>query len=66
MGNFIIDLFKKSQKNNSFRPSQDQTKYNDNVAALNATNQAKPSTSKLNKLSATSLDSSGNSIVPGK
>ena len=66
MGNFIIDLFKKSQKNDSFRPTQDQTKYNDNVAALNATNQSKPSTSKLSKLSATALDTNGNSIVPGR
>jgi hypothetical protein len=66
MGNFIIDLFKKSQKNDSFRPAAKDDKYNDNVAALNATNQSKPTTSKLSKALATMPDASGNSTVPGK
>jgi len=66
MANFIIDLFKKSQKNDSFRTPDEVTKYNDGISALNATNQNRPSTSRLSKLNATPVQSSGNSTVPGR
>lgn len=66
MANFIIDLFKKSQKNDSFRTTDSADKYGDNIAALNATDQSRPSTSKLNMLKDTPVQSSGNSTVPGR
>lgn len=66
MANFIIDLFKKSQKNDSFRTNDEVDKYNDGISALNATNQNRPSTSKLNRLKDTPVQSSGNSTVPGR
>jgi hypothetical protein len=66
MANFIIDLFKKSQKNDSFRTPDEVSKYNDSISALNATNQNRPSTSKLSKLNVSPVQSSGNSTVPGR
>lgn len=66
MANFIIDLFKKSQKNDSFRTNDEVDKYSDGISALNATNQNRPTTSKLNMLKDTPVQSSGNSTVPGR
>jgi hypothetical protein len=66
MANFIIDLFKKSQKNDSFRQPAEVSKYDDGISALNATNQNRPSTSRLSKLNATPVQASGNSTVPGR
>jgi hypothetical protein len=66
MANFIIDLFKKSQKNDSFRTNDEVDKYSDGISALNATNQNRPSTSKLNMLKDTPVQSSGNSTIPGR
>ena len=66
MANFIIDLFKKSQKNDSFRTNDEVDKYSDGISALNATNQNRPTTSKLNMLKDTPVQSSGNSTIPGR
>lgn len=66
MANFLIDLFKKSQKSDGLRTAETPDKYNDSIAALNATNQNAPTTSKLAKAQANTPVSSGNTTVPGK
>jgi len=66
MANFLIDLFKKATKPDGYRTTDTPDKYNDNIAALNATNQNAPSTSKLAKAQVNAPVSSGNSTIPGK
>lgn len=66
MANFLIDLFKKSQKSDGLRTAETPEKYNDSIAALNATNQNAPTTSKLAKAQANTPVSSGNTTIPGK
>ena len=66
MANFLIDLFKKATKPDGYRTTDTPDKYNDNIAALNATNQNAPSTSKLAKAQVNAPVSSGNSAIPGK
>lgn len=66
MTNFLIDLFKKAQKSDGLRTADAPTKYNDNIAALNATDQSAPTTSKLAKAQVNAPVSSGNSTIPGK
>jgi hypothetical protein len=66
MANFLIDLFKKATKPDGYRTADAPTKYNDNIAALNATNQAAPTTSKLAKAQVNTATLSGNPITPGK
>lgn len=66
MANFLIDLFKKATKSDGLRTAETPDKYNDNIAALNATNQNAPSTSKLAKAQVNAPVSSGNSTIPGK
>ena len=53
---FIIDLFKKSGKGDSFRPNDKADKYNDKIAQLNSlgSNQySKLNTNTLNRISKT-------------
>lgn len=55
--NFIIDLFKKAVKGDSFRASETPNKYNDNIMQLNSVspNQySKLNTSSINKIQKTS------------
>jgi hypothetical protein len=66
MANFLIDLFKKAPKPDGYRTSDTPSKYNDNIAALNATNQAAPTTSKLTNAQVNTATLSGNPITPGK
>ena len=66
MTNFLIDLFKKATKSDGLRTTDTPDKYNDNIAALNATNQNAPSTSKLAKSQVNTQVSSGNSTIPGR
>jgi hypothetical protein len=66
MANFLIDLFKKATKPDGYRTTQTPTKYNDSIAALNATNQSAPTTSKLDKALVNAPAASGNTIAPGK
>jgi hypothetical protein len=51
--NFLIDLFKKAPKGDSYRIANNPTKYDDQVAVLNAgnkTNNMNVTTTKLGKL----------------
>jgi hypothetical protein len=66
MANFLIDLFKKAQKSDGLRTADAPTKYDDNIAALNATDQSAPTTSKLDKALVNAPAASGNTIAPGK
>ena len=53
---FIIDQFKNSKKNDSFRPDNNPGKYNDKIAQLNSlgSNQySKLTTNTLNRISKT-------------
>jgi hypothetical protein len=54
--NFIIDLFKRAAKGDSFRPSEPANKYNDKIAQLNSlgSNQySKINTNTVNRVSKT-------------
>ena len=54
--NFLIALFKKATKGDSFRPSVAPEKYNDKIAQLNsegANQYDKLTTAKINKISKT-------------
>jgi hypothetical protein len=66
MANFLIDLFKKASKPDGYRTTDSPTKYNDNIAALNATNQSAPTTSKLARAQVNTPTTSGNSTIPGR
>jgi hypothetical protein len=66
MGNFLIDLFKKSKKSDGYRTTDTPTKYNDSIAFLNSTNQAAPTTSTLARAQSNSPTTPGNSTIPGK
>ena len=66
MANFLIDLFNKAFKGDGLRTTQNPSKYNDGVAALNSTNQKGTNTTKLKSIqNATPIDS-GNTTIPGK
>lgn len=66
MANFLIDLYNKAVKGDSYRPTTTPDKYSDNIAALNATNQNVPKTSNLQKINNQGVaNSGGNKVVPG-
>lgn len=70
--NFIIDLFKKAPKGDSYRASDPQFKYVDNIAQLNSAspNQySKLTTNSINKIQKTkstlTQSTTGGSTLPG-
>ena len=66
MANFLIDLFKKATKPDGYRTTDAPDKYNDNIAALNATNQNAPTTSKLANAKVNGPVAPTNTTLPGK
>lgn len=69
---FLLDIFKKSPKGDSFRATDNPNAYNDGIAKLNSlgSNQyAKLTTQKMNSISKNKTNSqqtiTGNTIVPG-
>lgn len=66
MANFLIDLYNKAVKGDGFRTTTTPDKYNDNIAALNATDQKGTSTARLKNLQVNTPAASGNTTIPGK
>jgi hypothetical protein len=67
--NFLISLFKKATKGDSFRPVDPPTKYNDQIAYLNSVgnNQYnRMTTEKINKIGKTSAELTPTTSSPGK
>jgi hypothetical protein len=69
MANFLITLFnkaiKRSPTGDAYRTTQSPDKYVNNIAALNATNQADlTSANKLRKAQYAQVDALGNSTPP--
>lgn len=71
--NFLIDLFKKAKKGDSFRPNPASDKYNDKIAQLNSlgSNQySRLDTNSLNKISKSTAEltptTTQGSTLPGK
>jgi hypothetical protein len=69
---FLLDILKKSQKGDAFRPAESKENYNDGIAKLNslgANQYQQLTTQNINKISKdnTTLtqSTSGNSITPG-
>ena len=71
--NFLINLFKKANKGDNFRVTNEPLKYNDGIAQLNSVGDSqydRMTTDKIKKIgkikSALTPETSGNTKVPGK
>lgn len=67
--NFLISLFRKATKGDSFRIQEVPNKYNDQIAYLNSTGNDqynRMTTEKINKISKTSAQLSPTTSSPGK
>jgi hypothetical protein len=67
--NFLISLFKKAAKGDSFRPVEMPTKYNDQISYLNSTGNDqfnRMTTEKINKIGKTSPQLTPTTSTPGK
>jgi len=71
--NFLINLFKKANKGDNFRVTNEPLKYNDGIAQLNSVGDSqydRMTTDKIKKIgkikSALTPETTGNTKVPGK
>lgn len=67
MTNFLINLFNKAPKSDNLRTTQTPDKYVNEIALLNTTNQtALNAASQLRQAQYNTVDSLGNTTIPGK